>query len=68
MDAIALAKQMDPNNPDNAQLDAYAAQLAQKLPAAIQKEVSNPIFNPLNVNDQVNHPGSTPATPAQARY
>jgi hypothetical protein len=60
LDAIALAKQYDPNNPDLPQLEAYAQQLEQKVPGAVQKQQSNPIFNPLNVNDQVNHPGSQP--------
>jgi hypothetical protein len=58
LDAIALAKQMDPNNPDNAQLDQIANQLKAKLPQAVQNQQSNPHFNPLNVGDQVNNPGS----------
>ncbi len=59
LDAIALAKQMDPNNPDNAQLEQIAQGLKAKLPQAVQNQQSNPHFNPLNVNDQVNNPGST---------
>ena len=51
MDAIALAKQLDPNNPDNAQLEAAAAKLAQQIPGKVQSQQANPIYNPLNVND-----------------
>ncbi|HEY9676742.1 MAG TPA: hypothetical protein V6C76_01985 [Drouetiella sp.] len=58
LDAIALAKKFDPNNPDNAQLDAVADKLKAKLPQAVQDQKSNPIYNPLNVDDQVNNPGS----------
>jgi len=58
LDAIALAKQMDPNNPDNAQLEQIANQLKAKLPQAVQNQQSSTTFNPLNVNDQVNNPGS----------
>lgn len=58
LDAIALAKQMDPNNPDNVQLEQIANQLKAKLPQAVQNQQSSTTFNPLNVNDQVNNPGS----------
>jgi hypothetical protein len=58
LDAIALAKQMDPNNPDNAQLEQIANQLKQKLPQQVQNQRSSTTFNPLNVDDQVNNPGS----------
>jgi len=58
LDAIALAKQLDPNNPDNAELEQVANRLKARLPLAVQDQQSNPIFNPLNVNDQVSNPGS----------
>ncbi len=58
LDAIALAKQLDPNNPDNVQLEQIANQLKQKLPQQVQNQQSSTTFNPLNVNDQVNNPGS----------
>ncbi len=58
LDAISLAKQMDPDNPDNAQLESIAKSLEAKLPMAVQNQQSNPALNPLNVNDQVNNPGS----------
>jgi hypothetical protein len=57
IDEIALAKQYDPTNPDLPQLEAIAARLEQGIPGGVQKQQSNPIFNPNNVNDQVNHPG-----------
>ncbi len=49
LNAIALAKQIDPNNPDIPQLEAAAAELQRKLPAVVQRQQSNPIYNPLNV-------------------
>ncbi|MBS1954468.1 MAG: hypothetical protein JST89_09780 [Cyanobacteria bacterium SZAS-4] len=58
LDAIALAKQLDPNNPDNVQLEQIANQLKQRLPQQVQAQQSSTTFNPLNVNDQVNNPGS----------
>ncbi|RTL37631.1 MAG: hypothetical protein EKK48_23380 [Candidatus Melainabacteria bacterium] len=58
LDAIALAKQLDPNNPDNVELEQVANRLKSRLPLAVQDQQSNPIFNPLNVNDQVSNPGS----------
>lgn len=51
MDAIALAKQLDPNNADIPQLEAEAARLAQQIPGKVQSQLSNPNYNPLNVND-----------------
>lgn len=64
LDAISLAKQLDPDNPDNAQLEAIAQGLKAKLPKAVQDQVSNPALNPLNVNDQVANPGTPIPVPA----
>ncbi len=60
LDAIALAKQFDPNNPDIPQLEAAAAELQRKLPVVAQRQQSNPSYNPLNVNDQLANSGNNP--------
>ncbi|MGH9548794.1 MAG: hypothetical protein ACRD3W_05430, partial [Terriglobales bacterium] len=48
---LALAAQLDPNNPDLAALQQAANDAESKLPAAQQRQMSNPHLNPLNVDN-----------------
>ncbi|HEY9715270.1 MAG TPA: hypothetical protein V6C72_17495, partial [Chroococcales cyanobacterium] len=50
IDCLSLAAQYSPNNQDLPQLQAIANQLKQDLPAQIQQQMSNPVYNPNNVN------------------
>ncbi|MBX9951171.1 MAG: hypothetical protein K2Y39_18535 [Candidatus Obscuribacterales bacterium] len=49
LDCIALAYELDRNNPDVAQLYQIAQQINAKLPGNIQKQMSNGKYNPLQI-------------------
>ncbi len=49
LDCIARAQQLDPNNPDVAQLAQIAQQINSKLPANIQKQMNDGKYNPLQI-------------------
>lgn len=46
---IQMAKQLDPNNPDIAQLEQIAQQINSKLPAGIQRQMNDGKYNPLQI-------------------
>jgi len=48
---LAQAKQLDPNNPDNSQLEDIANDLGKLIPQQVNQQWSNPAYNPLNVNN-----------------
>ncbi|CAN5534775.1 hypothetical protein BH10CYA1_BH10CYA1_17890 [soil metagenome] len=54
LDAIKLAAQLAPDNPDNQQLQAIAADLEKRIPAAQQVQDANPLYNPLAITDSSN--------------
>ncbi len=51
LDAIRLAAQLAPDNPDNQELQAIAADLQKRIPAAKQVQDANPLYNPLGIPD-----------------
>ncbi|HEY9870603.1 MAG TPA: hypothetical protein V6D08_15665, partial [Candidatus Obscuribacterales bacterium] len=49
--ALRQAKALDPNNPDIPQLERIAQDLGKIVPQAQSSQMSNPTFNPLNVEN-----------------
>ncbi|HIA50867.1 MAG TPA: hypothetical protein EYN91_02090 [Candidatus Melainabacteria bacterium] len=49
LDCIARAHQLDPNNPDVAQLYQIAQEINAKLPSNIQKQMNQGKYNPLQI-------------------
>jgi hypothetical protein len=48
---LQLAAQLDPNNPDLPELNKLLNGYEQKIPGAVNAQVSNPHYNPLNVGN-----------------
>ncbi|MBC7998003.1 MAG: hypothetical protein IAF58_08680 [Leptolyngbya sp.] len=46
---LQMARQLDPNNPDLAQLEAIAKSVNDKLPAGIQRQMNTGKHNPLQI-------------------
>lgn len=51
IDAVRLAGQLDPENPDNLELQSIVADLESKIPRAQQAQDANPLYNPLQISN-----------------